>query len=158
MLESFSQICFCNTVANIDYYFVIAPRLHYICRMGNIRKTKSLQTIIDAFSYSKTALSGVELIKRFQADMNKTTVYRILDRLEKQDVLHSFTDTNGLRWYAKSKVANALVEIDHHSHFQCQDCGMSKCLPIEINIPSVPNHRVDAASLILVGQCEDCLV
>jgi len=139
MLLSFSQICFCNSVANIGYYFVIAPWLHYICHMGNI-------------------LSGVELIKRFQADMNKTTVYRILDRLEKQDVLHSFTDTNGLRWYAKSKVANAHVEIDHHSHFQCQDCGMSKCLPIEINIPSVPNHRVDSASLILVGQCEDCLV
>jgi len=126
--------------------------------MGNIRKTKSLQIITDAFSHSKTALSGVELIRRFQSEMNKTTVYRILDRLEKEGLLHSFTDTHGLRWYAKSSVPDADTGTDHHSHFQCQDCGMSKCLPIEIAVPTVPNHRVDSASLILVGQCEDCSV
>jgi len=124
--------------------------------MGNMRKTKSLQAITDAFSHTKTALSCVELAKRFQSEMNKTTVYRILERLEKQGQLHSFTDTHGLRWYAKSEVINA--DADRHSHFQCQDCGISKCLPIEINLPSVPNHRVDSANLILVGQCEDCLV
>lgn len=126
--------------------------------MGNLRKTKSLQSITDAFTHSKTALSGVELIKRFQSEMNKTTVYRILERLEKQGRLHSFTDTHGVRWYAKSEEVNSDLDSHRHSHFQCQDCGISKCLPMEINVPSVPNHRVDSASLILVGQCEDCLV
>lgn len=125
--------------------------------MSNIRKTKSLQTILDAFSYSETALSGVELIKRFKSQMNKTTVYRILDRLEKQSIIHSFTDTQGLKWYAKSHAANAQFDIDQHSHFQCQKCGISKCLPMKINIPSVPNHSVESASLILLGQCEECL-
>jgi len=126
--------------------------------MGNMRKTKSRQSITDAFSNSKTALSGVELVKRFQSEMNKTTVYRILERLVGEGLLHSFTDTKGLRWYAKSNSNNSEITTDNHSHFQCQDCGMSKCLPVEINMPSVPNHRVDSASLILVGQCEDCLV
>ena len=124
--------------------------------MGNIRKTKSLQTITEAFSDCTTALSGVELVKRFQSEMNKTTVYRILERLEKQGQLHSFTDTHGLRWYAKSKGLTG-TNPHRHSHFQCQDCGISKCLSIEISLPAVPNHRVDTASIILVGQCEDCL-
>ena len=136
--------------------------LHLSCitfvGMGTTRKTKSLQAIIDAFDDCETALSGVELAKRYQTMMNKTTVYRILDRLERDDILHSFTDTNGLRWYAKSLVSPIDGDASRHSHFQCQDCGVSKCLPIAINVPTVPNHRVDSASLILVGQCEDCAV
>jgi len=135
----------------------IAPELHYICSMAIIRKTKSLQTIIDAFKESETAKSGVDLTKRFSSEMNKTTVYRILDRLEQQGELHSFTDTNGLRWYAKSNTLDAHLDSDQHSHFQCQDCGISKCLPMEITIPNIPNHRIATASLILVGQCENCL-
>lgn len=123
-----------------------------------MRKTKSLQTIIAAFSHSETALSGVDLVKRFQTEMNKTTVYRILDRLEKGGQLHSFTDTNGLRWYAKSDETSSSPTSDNHSHFQCEECGISKCLEVEINMPTVPNHKVASASLMLIGKCEDCLV
>ncbi len=125
--------------------------------MANFRKTKSLQTILHAFDDSGVALSGVALIKKFHSKMNKTTVYRILDRLEKEDLLHSFTDLNGLRWYAKSPGSKIENNSAHHSHFQCNDCGISKCLQIPLEIPSVPNHRIDSASLILVGQCENCL-
>ena len=35
--------------------------------------------------------------------MNKTTVYRILDRFEKEGILHWFIDNDGLKRYAKNK-------------------------------------------------------
>ncbi len=150
------DICFCNSVANIADFLLLHLSCITFVSMGTLRNTKSLQAIRDAFDEVETALSGVELAKRFQSIMNKTTVYRILDRLERDDILHSFTDTHGLRWYAKSLINH--VESGRHSHFQCGDCGLSKCLPIMIPVPSVPNHRIDSASLILVGQCDDCRV
>lgn len=125
--------------------------------MANLRKTKSLQIIVDAFDASDIALSGVELVHRFRSDMNKTTVYRVLDRLEKQNFLHSYTDTNGIRWYARSKDCDDHDETNHHSHFQCVVCGKSKCIHVDIDLPTLPNHRVDLARLMLVGHCEDCL-
>jgi len=125
--------------------------------MGKIRKTKSLCAIIDAFDQANSALSVVELIEQFKGDMNKTTVYRILERLEKESVLHSYTGTSGLRWYAKSKRDTNSELPDQHSHFECRRCGKSKCLHVDIPIPSVPNYRIDAANLILVGQCEECI-
>ncbi len=125
--------------------------------MANFRSTKSVKIILDAFDNSNGALSVVELVKKYKSDMNKTTVYRILERLEREGILHSFSGVNGLKWFAKSQ------EIDHtdhsvdHSHFQCDECGKSECLTVDITIPSIPNHKVDSSNLILVGQCEDCL-
>ena len=68
--------------------------------MNKIRKTKSVQLIIDALTENK-AISIIELVNRFSDKMNKTTVYRILQRLEKSEI-HSFKDQNGLKRYAKN--------------------------------------------------------
>ena len=43
-----------------------------------------------------------------------------------------------------------------HSHFLCNDCGISSCLPLEIPIPSLPNTRIDSSDHLLTGQCENC--
>ncbi len=137
--------------------FAFATSLHYICIMRNIRNTKSVNIILDAFSNSGNALSVVELVKRFQSDMNKTTVYRILERLEGAGILHSFSGANGLKWFAKSQGVDRSNHSDNHSHFQCQKCGKAVCLPVDIAIPAVARHRVDSVNVILTGQCEDCL-
>ena len=87
--------------------------------------------------------------------MNKTTVYRILDRLEEDGVLHSFTGKDGLKWFANCQ---DVISTDHnHPHFQCQECGKSECLHMNISIPEVPDYKVNSANLILIGQCKDCI-
>ena len=65
------------------------------------RRTKSANIILSIFENGREALSVVDLVEQLQHDMNKTTVYRILERLEKEGTIHSFTGTNGLKWYAK---------------------------------------------------------
>lgn len=121
--------------------------------MAVARRTKSVKILLDAFDHSKSALSVAHLVKRFQSEMNKTTVYRALERLENEGILHSFTGNSGLKWFALCKEA----AFSSHPHFQCQICGQSKCLPLNVAIPFIPNHRVDSVNLILIGQCEDCL-
>lgn len=147
---------FCYEIQIYHKKLVIAPKLHYFCKMANTRKTKSVKIILDTFEQTDTALSVVELVKRFQGEMNKTTVYRILERLEKEGTLHSFVGKDGLRWFARHQAPSANQQ-DIHPHFQCQACGKSECLSLDIPIPSIPNHRVHSANLILVGECEDCL-
>lgn len=125
--------------------------------MGIVRKTKSVKIVLEAFQVSERALSVVELVKRFEQQMNKTTVYRILERLEEEGVLHSFKGKAGLRWFAKCKHDASAVHSDDHPHFQCQDCGKSECLSGDVSIPTIANHTVHSASLLLVGQCENCI-
>ena len=125
--------------------------------MGVVRRTKSVQMLLDIFKQSTDAISTVDLVERLNSSMNKTTVYRILERLEEDGVLHSFVDKNGLTWYASCMGCSPKQHTDMHPHFQCRDCGKVVCLAMEISVPSIPRHRVDSAEILLVGQCADCL-
>lgn len=127
--------------------------------MGIIRKTKSVKALLDEFEQNKTALSTLELVERLHHQMNKSTVYRILQRLEDDGILHSFTGQDGRTWYAldnKSSCSHS-QQLDTHPHFQCRDCGKTECLSISIPIPEVAEHSIESVSLLLVGRCAECV-
>jgi Fur family ferric uptake transcriptional regulator len=69
--------------------------------MGILRKTKSVKLLVDEFEKHSTAISVITLIERLHLKMNKTTIYRVLDKLEDDGFLHSFLGKNGHKWYAK---------------------------------------------------------
>jgi Fur family ferric uptake transcriptional regulator len=125
--------------------------------MGVIRQTKSVKTILALFEQNNTAFSSVDLIEKLKEQMNKTTVYRILERLEDDGILHSFKGEEGLQWYAKCQGCSTGKHYDKHPHFQCRRCGRTECLDLELVLPYVPQYRIDSAELLLLGQCEDCL-
>jgi Fur family ferric uptake transcriptional regulator len=126
--------------------------------MSVIRKTKSIKLLLDAFDQVNDAMSVVELVNRFNGKMDKTTVYRVLDRLEDQGTLHSFVGRDGSKRYAKWE--RAIIdskEIKIHPHFECRYCGVSSCLPFKISIPSIPNMIIESAEQLLIGKCSNCL-
>ncbi len=126
--------------------------------MGIIRKTKSVKILLNEFSADSTAISVTTLIERLSSEMNKTTVYRILDKLEDDGFLHSFLGKNGHKWYAKCNNCSKSKHYDTHAHFQCLNCGKVDCLTTNFTIPEIPNRRVDVFQLLVQGSCEDCLV
>ena len=126
--------------------------------MSIVRKTKTVELLLKTFNKSNDAISVVELVSKFSKKMNKTTVYRILDRLEESGILHSFTDQDGLKRYAKGQQDNKNSNnLNMHPHFLCQDCGISSCLPIDISIPPIPDYKIQSSEHLLIGQCKDCL-
>ena len=125
--------------------------------MSISRKTKTVKLILEVFNKTNNAISVVDLVSIFREKMNKTTVYRILNRLEESGILHSFTDRDGLKRYAKgNQKTGSIKDSNLHSHFLCNDCGISSCLPLEIPIPTLPNTRIDSSDHLLTGQCENC--
>ena len=125
--------------------------------MSVFRKTKTVKMLLDLFYQKNNAISIVELISKFSKKMNKTTVYRIFNRLEESGRLHSFSDRDGIKRYAKGNQDSVSIKDSvPHSHFLCNTCGISSCLPIEIPVPSIPNLKIDSSDHLLVGQCENC--
>ena len=125
--------------------------------MGISRKTKTVKLLIECFKQKNCALSVVELVSKFKGQMNKTTVYRILNRLEESGHLHSFIDRNGLKRYARGdqRIRSKKKPI-LHPHFLCELCGISTCLPIEINKPSIPKVTINSSNQLFLGFCNDC--
>ncbi|CAL2101252.1 Zinc uptake regulation protein ZUR [Tenacibaculum sp. 190130A14a] len=124
--------------------------------MGIIRKTQSVETLLNEFQKTSDAISAVELIDRLTSKMNKTTIYRALERLEDDGILHSFLGTNGIKWYAKCKSCSKKEHTDKHPHFQCISCGKVDCLPFHVNIPEIPNREVYFSQILIQGKCETC--
>ncbi|MFK7784934.1 MAG: Fur family transcriptional regulator [Crocinitomicaceae bacterium] len=126
--------------------------------MGVIRRTKSVNTILEIFEKSSGAISVVELIDQLSDKMNKTTIYRILDRLDEDAVLHSFLGNDGVKWYAKCNNCSAHHHMDLHPHFQCKECGKTDCVEVDIPIPSISNRTIESSQVLFVGLCEECTV
>lgn len=124
--------------------------------MSVIRKTKSVNLIMSIFENGQEALSVVNLVEQLKDDMNKTTVYRILDRLENEGTIHSFSGSNGLKWYARCHECTSHQHNDVHPHFECNECGKVECLDVNISIPKMNNRNIETANIMLKGQCSDC--
>ncbi|MCI4667318.1 MAG: transcriptional repressor [Bacteroidia bacterium] len=125
--------------------------------MRIVRKTKSVRIILEQFEHTNEAISVVDLVESLREEMNKTTVYRILDRLDGNGTLHSFMGMDGKKWYAKCKDCFSSTPSTSHPHFQCKVCGKVECLDFDIEIPILPDRRIESAELLLVGMCEQCI-
>ena len=69
--------------------------------MGVLRKTKNLERVLAAFADEGGALTAKAVLDLMPSGVNKTTVYRLLERLKDDGVLHSFTSGDGVVHYAK---------------------------------------------------------
>lgn len=124
--------------------------------MGIIRNTKSVKILLDEFN-DHDAISVIELIRRLNSKLNKTTIYRVLDKLEDDGILHSFLGNKGIKWYAKCNGCSVSAHTDVHPHFQCLNCGRMDCLPESIVMPKISNREIIHSHVLIQGTCELCL-
>ncbi|MBU2997528.1 transcriptional repressor [Cellulophaga baltica] len=125
--------------------------------MGIIRKTQSVALLLDEFNTNSGAISVTTLNKRLNSNLNKSTIYRVLDKLEDDGVLHSFLGDNGIKWYAKCEGCSHDNHKDIHPHFQCVVCGKVDCLNVDIVVPKIPNREINSTEILIKGKCETCL-
>ncbi len=124
--------------------------------MGVNRQTKQVKKLIQIFEESTTAIAVADLVKRVDKEMNKSTVYRALNKLMQDGVVHSFTGKDGLKWYTKCNNCSCEKHDDAHPHFQCKICNEVNCLPVSFNVPNVSGYKVESINLLLIGECRNC--
>jgi len=125
--------------------------------MAVLRKTKSVSTLMAQFDSQTKAISAISLVDQLGSTMNKTTVYRTLDRLEDEGLIHSFLDKDGIKCYAKCQDCEKDDHQHAHPHFQCVSCGKIDCLEEEISLPKIPNRQIIHSQILIQGNCEDCI-
>lgn len=124
--------------------------------MGIHRKTKSFTLILAEFTSETIAISVTDLINKLSLNINKSTVYRILEKLEDDNILYSFIAANGAKYYAKCRCRSKENTNHIHPHFECIGCGKIDCLEMEIEIPNIPNRNISSSQFLFQGKCEYC--
>jgi Fur family ferric uptake transcriptional regulator len=125
--------------------------------MGVHRKTRNLELVLDAFRDTQEALSAHLLMDRLPAYVNRSTVYRLLDRLEDDGVLHSFVASENIKFYALCRGCRQSGHFHSHAHFQCNSCSQVVCIEQQVVVPTLNQGRVDEAQVLLKGQCATCM-
>ncbi|MCR5420366.1 MAG: transcriptional repressor [Lachnospiraceae bacterium] len=132
--------------------------------MKNVYKTKARECIIDYLQKNTekrfTAREIYEAVKPLLASVNRTTVYRNLDRLCEQGELMRYKEPNQDSWYYQYSQSHK--HCDRHIHAQCSECGKIFHLEdsfvdeFEENMKEIYGIDVDSSKTMIIGRCGDC--
>lgn len=120
------------------------------------RSTKQKSLIIKTLERARSPLSAMEIynmVKKLVPSVNKTTVYRQLEKLLTTGQL-SAVNTGGraLRYELSD-------DHDHHHHFHCVDCDAVVCLQecsMKLDKMLPRGFKALSHDLTIHGQCKEC--
>ena len=127
--------------------------------MKTTRNTTAKSAILEIIKNSEVALSHAEIQKLNQESCDRVTIYRILDRLVAEDVIHKIATPDGTIKYASCNHShNRHEHIHNHVHFNCEKCHSVTCLDsVEPTYKLPENYLVREVNFTLSGLCPDCL-
>jgi len=128
-----------------------------------LRRKTIISTKVIAILQNASAPLSISQILNALASMNlnpnKTTIYRLIDKLVEDNVLTSITLSNSTTYYE-------LANKGHHHHFFCEMCQQIFCLnschldTYNINLDGLlpsNNFKIYRHDFNLYGVCENCI-
>jgi Fur family ferric uptake transcriptional regulator len=127
-------------------------------------KTKCKETIMEILEDNKNiTLSADDILLIFKkrcVKVNITTIYRNLDKLEKEGTLNKFPASDSHK--ALYQIIRHDLNNEEHLHMQCYDCGKVIHLDCDYMLNFIQHlkdhHQFDLTcdKSILFGLCDEC--
>lgn len=132
-----------------------SPQLSDYLREHSYSVTQSRQVIFDALQGSEP-LSMQQLIKKVSQQVDRVTVYRVIELFEKIHIVHRIT----IGWKYTLELSESFRS--HHHHISCVKCGTIESIEdptLEAVISSIANQRdykMTSHHIELQGICSGC--
>lgn len=128
------------------------------------RNTQARKAIISMINASNVALSQPAIQHALNGLCDRVTIYRVLDRLVEEGLVHKIVNVNGVVNYAACATCNdGDHEHDHkhhahgHIHFSCRVCNELTCLEQVVPNFSLPeNFVLEETFFTISGTCSNC--
>jgi Fur family ferric uptake transcriptional regulator len=118
------------------------------------RNTIARSQIFDLISTSKSALSHAEIQAQLDNICNRVTIYRVLDRLVEEGLVHKAVTTQG---EVKFAVTHQNSADNNHIHFSCEICNAVLCIDnaaLDFSLPE--GYQINQMSFSVSGVCPKC--
>lgn len=124
--------------------------------MKKPRNTNAKSAILEIIEASKVALSHSEIQELLNGICDRVTIYRVLERLKKEDKIHKTISIDGISKYA---VCNHNEGHHHdHIHFNCERCESVICLENVVPKFTIPNgYKINEVNFTVSGYCPKCI-
>ncbi|MEM9835614.1 MAG: transcriptional repressor [Bacteroidota bacterium] len=120
------------------------------------RKTKAQSAVLELLQQESKALSHDSISAILGTEMDRVTIYRILNRFVKDGIVHRIVGDDGRQYFATSHAKDSHDHSQPHVHFRCVDCDQVECVPGEVGYQLPKGYRVDNCNIILSGVCQNC--
>lgn len=127
--------------------------------MKTSRNTTAKKAVLELIMHSDVALSHSEIQKLAGDLCDRVTIYRILDRLVNEDVIHKIATPDGIVKYACCHHDHDKKHTHNHVHFSCEKCLSVTCLDsVKPTFVMPENYLVKQVNFSLSGLCPTCRV
>ncbi len=124
----------------------------------HLKKTSPRLRVLSMMASKSTATSQPDL-ESVMSDIDRVTLYRILNAFEEKGIIHKVFDLNGTANYAMcSSNCEEHHHHDEHLHFNCTMCKNVYCLD-DLHLPPVQlpdGFRTEGFTLYANGTCPKC--
>ena len=127
-------------------------------REKGLKATPSRLSVISVLGSNHEAYAHADLEAIF-TDIDRVTLYRVLNDFEEVGLVHKIIDTAGITRFAIcSHNCPGKHHTDSHVHFNCQCCNKMFCLE-NVQAPSVKmpaGFKVAGLNTVIYGMCKNC--
>ncbi|MBB6109060.1 Fur family transcriptional regulator, ferric uptake regulator [Mucilaginibacter lappiensis] len=124
----------------------------------HLKKTAPRLRVLSMMSSRSAATSQPDL-ESVMSDIDRVTLYRILNAFEEKGIIHKVFDLNGTANYALcTSNCDEGHHHDDHLHFNCTNCKNVYCLD-ELHLPTItlpPGFEPTGFTLYATGLCPKC--
>lgn len=123
---------------------------------GTSRKTVAKTEILSLINQADKALSHTEIQSLLPVLCDRVTIYRVLDRLAEEGLIHRVVNIDGVIKYASCH--HCQTEHQHnHIHFSCEKCKSVTCLDeVEPSFSLPGSYKVHTVNFTVSGLCPQC--
>lgn len=121
------------------------------------RNTPTKKKILEIFEGADEAICSSMIEEQLKGNVDRSTVYRILQAFEKDGLIHKVVDPSGKIFYAACKKCSTEEHKHNHFHFKCQKCEKVECLDEHITIPKLDGYFVNDFYGVINGLCQQCI-
>ena len=123
-----------------------------------MRKTVAREAILKIINTSEVALSQAEIQAILPDGLcNRVTIYRVLDRLVEEKLIHQITNIDGVVNYANCRCCLKEHHTHQHLHFNCEKCMTVTCIDdVEPTFHLPTNYQVNKINFMISGICPNC--
>ncbi len=120
------------------------------------RTTSSTTAVLELLRSAGGALSHEMIEARLSAPINRSTVYRILNRFVEDGLVHRVVAADGRQYFAPCRGCAPERHVHDHPHFHCISCERVECLSQEVEIRLPQGYRSAEFNATVSGYCSDC--
>lgn len=121
------------------------------------RNTLSKEAVLSVLTNTRKAMSQDAIVKQMDVDVDRATVYRILNRFCEDEIVHKIVADDGKQYFAVCVQCDKKTIPDNHFHFRCVKCETIECLPVPVEFSLPNNYKVQQINCVLTGVCKDCI-